>query len=42
MLSGAIEVHPIQHREQVEVSCVAEVHDIRSVRVRADRQLIEL
>lgn len=25
-------VHPIQHREQVEVSCVAEVHDIRSVR----------
>ena len=26
------DLHPIQHREQVEVSCVAEVHDIRSIR----------
>ncbi|OUX07921.1 MAG: hypothetical protein CBE00_03335 [Planctomycetaceae bacterium TMED240] len=25
-------VHPIQRREQMEVCCVAEVHDIRSVR----------
>ncbi len=25
-------VHPIQRQEQLEVSCIAEVHDIRSVR----------